>query len=100
MLFLLSEFQPYALQQGELREVLHRRLLHPPQHQGTLIKKKIKFSSYNKEIQNGAVAKSYMKKGFLIYEEMGKYFPIRSLLDILIYEENSILFFINVENNC
>jgi hypothetical protein len=32
----------------------------------TLIKKKIKFSS---------VAKSYMKKGFLIYEEMLKYSP-------------------------
>ena len=29
-----------------------------------------------KEIQNGAVAKSYMRKGFLIYEEMPKYFPI------------------------
>jgi hypothetical protein len=26
-----------------------------------------------KEIQNGAVAKSYMRKGFLIYEEMSKY---------------------------
>jgi hypothetical protein len=34
----------------------------------TLIKKKIKFSSY-KEIQSGAVAKSYMGKGFLVYEE-------------------------------
>jgi hypothetical protein len=29
-----------------------------------------------KEIQNGVVAKSYMRKGFLIYEEMLKYFPI------------------------
>ncbi len=28
-----------------------------------------------KEIQCGAVAKSYMRKGFLIYEEMRKYFP-------------------------
>ncbi len=28
------------------------------------------------EIQNGAVAKSYMRKGFLIYEEMRQYFPI------------------------
>ena len=27
------------------------------------------------EIQSGAVAKSYMRKGFLIYEEMRKYFP-------------------------
>ncbi len=29
-----------------------------------------------KEIQNGAVAKSYMRKGFLRYEEMGKYLTI------------------------
>jgi hypothetical protein len=29
-----------------------------------------------KEIQSGAVAKSYRRKIFLIYEEMGKYFPI------------------------
>ncbi len=28
------------------------------------------------EIQSGAVAKSYMRKAFLIYEEMRKYFPI------------------------
>jgi hypothetical protein len=36
-------------------------------HGITLIKKKIKFSS-----------KSYMRKGFLIYEEMRKYFPYMS----------------------
>jgi hypothetical protein len=29
-----------------------------------------------KEILMRAVAKSYMRKGFLIYEEMSKYFPI------------------------
>ncbi len=29
-----------------------------------------------KEIRNGAVAKSYMRKGFLIYEEMRKYLTI------------------------
>ncbi len=29
-----------------------------------------------KEIQNGAVAKSYMRRGFLIYEEMRKYLDI------------------------
>jgi hypothetical protein len=32
-----------------------------------------------KEIQMGAVSKSYMRKGFLIYEEMRKY--------LVIYEE-------------
>jgi hypothetical protein len=30
----------------------------------------------NKEIQSGAVAKAYMRKGFQIYEEICKYFPI------------------------
>jgi hypothetical protein len=29
-----------------------------------------------REIQSGAVAKSYMRKGFPIYEEMRKNFPI------------------------
>jgi hypothetical protein len=29
-----------------------------------------------KEIQSGAVAKTYMRQGFLIYEELLKYFPI------------------------
>ncbi len=29
-----------------------------------------------REIQSGAVAKSCMRKGFLIYEEMRKYFPM------------------------
>ncbi len=29
-----------------------------------------------KEIQRGALAKSYMRKGILIYEEMRKYFPV------------------------
>jgi hypothetical protein len=29
-----------------------------------------------KDIKNGAVAKSYMRKGFLIYEEMRKYLTV------------------------
>jgi hypothetical protein len=29
-----------------------------------------------KEILSGAIAKSYMRKSFLIYEKMRKYFPI------------------------
>ena len=36
------------------------------------MKNKIKFSSLVKEIQEGAVAKSYMRKGLLIYEEIRK----------------------------
>jgi hypothetical protein len=39
-------------------------------------KKKNQIFFIYKEIQSGAVAKSYMRKSFLIYEEMGKYFPI------------------------
>jgi hypothetical protein len=42
-----------------------------------LIKKENK--SFLKEIPSGAVAKSYMRKGFLIYLEMCKY--------LVIYEE-------------
>jgi hypothetical protein len=38
-------------------------------------KEKKNFLIY-REIQSGVVAKSYMRKGFLIYEEMRKYFPI------------------------
>ncbi len=68
-----------------------------------LIKKKIKFSSYIGKFR--AVAKSYMRMGFLIYEEMRKYFPIyeeavghiwlcnNSPLNFPIYEENLNFFF-------
>ncbi len=38
-------------------------------------KKENKIFLIYREIQSGAVAKSYMRKGFLIYEEMRKYFP-------------------------
>ncbi len=56
----------------------------------------------NKEIQMGSVAKSYMQKGSLTYEEIRKFLTIqymrrpglcnRSLLNFLIYEENQISF--------
>jgi hypothetical protein len=39
-------------------------------------KKENKFFLIYQEIQSGAVAKSYMRKGFLICEKMRKYFPI------------------------
>jgi hypothetical protein len=39
------------------------------------------------EIPNGAVAKSYLRKGFLIYEEMRKYLTINcSHLTFPIYD--------------
>jgi hypothetical protein len=44
----------------------------------TVKKENKNFIIYN-EIQNGVVSKSYMRKGFLIYEEMRKY--------LVIYEE-------------
>jgi hypothetical protein len=59
-----------------------------------------------KEIQSGSVTKSFMRKGFLIYEEMRKCFPIyeealviydfapdTSLFPNTVYEENLISFF-------
>jgi hypothetical protein len=39
-----------------------------------------------KEIQSVAVAKSYMRKGFLIYEEMYKYFPIYTRMPLVIHD--------------
>jgi hypothetical protein len=42
----------------------------------TLIKKENKFFLIYQEIQSGAVAKSYMRKGFQIYKKISKYFPI------------------------
>jgi hypothetical protein len=39
-------------------------------------KKENKIFLIYKEIQSGAVANSYMRKGFRINEEMHKYFPI------------------------
>ncbi len=42
----------------------------------TLIKKENQIFLIYKEIQSGAVAKSYIGKDFLIYEAMRKYFPI------------------------
>jgi hypothetical protein len=64
-----------------------------------------------KEIQIGSVAMSYMRKGFLIHEEMLKHLTIneeavshiwlcnRSLLNFLIYKENLIFYFISVEGS-
>ncbi len=49
------------------------RLKKKPSTLSTLIKKIRKFFLIYKEIQKGAVAKSYRRKGFLIYEEMRKY---------------------------
>jgi hypothetical protein len=59
-----------------------------------------------KEIKKGSGAKSYMRKGSLIYEEMRKYLVIVwgcryrhiwlwtwSLLNFLLYEENFLIFF-------
>jgi len=43
---------------------------------GALIKKENQIFLIYKVFQSRAVAKSYMRKGFLIYEEMRKYFPI------------------------
>jgi hypothetical protein len=39
-------------------------------------KKEKKIFLIYREIQSGAVAKSYIRNGFQIYEEMQKYFPI------------------------
>ncbi len=45
-------------------------------HQTALIKKENQIFLIYEEIQTEAVAKSYMRKGFLIYEEMRLYLVI------------------------
>jgi hypothetical protein len=72
-------------------------------------KKEKKIFLIYQEIQNGAVAKSYMTNGLLIYGELLAHFLILgshssymtlqlhcSTLNFLIYEENLIFFFISV----
>jgi hypothetical protein len=46
----------------------------------------IKILLVYKEIQSGAVAKSYMRKGFLIYEEMRRYLTIYMRRPLVIYD--------------
>jgi hypothetical protein len=45
-------------------------------HMTYIDKKENKIFLMYKEIQMGCGAKSYMRKGFLIYEEMRKFFPV------------------------
>ncbi len=52
----------------------------------TLIKKKRKIFLVYKEIQMGSVAKSYMRKGFLRYEEMRKYLVIYMRRPLVFYD--------------
>jgi hypothetical protein len=48
---------------------------------GTDKKENLIFLIYE-ELHSGAVAKSYVRNGFLLYEEMRKYFPMRRPLVI------------------
>jgi hypothetical protein len=73
--------------------------------ESTLIKKEKKIYLIYKEIQSGAVAKSYMRKGFLINISPYMRRPLViydfatacSILNILMYEEILIFFFISLE---
>ena len=67
ILLLLSYFKPHKQGRKKTDKKLHYT-----------VKKKIKFQMFliYQEIQNGAVAKSHMRKGFLIYEEMHIYLVI------------------------
>jgi hypothetical protein len=62
------------------------------------LKRKLNFPHIYKEIQMGSGAKSYMRKGFPIYEEAVSHvwLCIRSHLDFLIYEKKFLFFFISV----
>jgi hypothetical protein len=69
-----GEFQPIPI----IREVGGRIFSKfiPALHVQYTDKKENKIVLIYKEIQMGSGAKSYMRKGFLIYEEMRKYFTI------------------------
>jgi hypothetical protein len=56
----------------------NQRILNKAAHKMTnhTDKKEKKIFLIYKEIQSGAVVKSYMRKGFLIYKEMHNYLPI------------------------
>jgi hypothetical protein len=69
-LFLISPFCCCSLSRYEkVPQERYRLFLSEYSVSGALIKKKIKFSSYRK-ILSGAVAKSYMTNGLLIYGEI------------------------------
>jgi hypothetical protein len=57
-------------------ESWHLAAIRDCDHDGCTDKKENQIFLIYKEIQSGAVAKSYMRKGFLMYEEMCKYFPM------------------------
>ncbi len=88
--------------------VAHKCHLHLDLRYAFNVKKEKKIFLEYQEIQKGSGSKSYMRKGFLIYEEMRKYLVIygeavchiclcsRSLLNFLIYQENSLFFFNSV----
>jgi hypothetical protein len=49
-------------------------------------KKENKIFLTYKEIQMGSVARSFMRKGFLIYEEMRKYLTIEEVVSHVWYD--------------
>jgi hypothetical protein len=68
-------------------------------------KKENKIFLIYKEIQKVAVSKSYMRKGFLRYEEMRKFLVIYEevvsymTLQQKLYDENLFFFFISAADN-
>ncbi len=102
---LISLLSPTSLP-GEA--IKYKNIIWKFSYDSTLIKNTIKFSLIYKEIQSGAVAKSYMTNGLLIYGVIFAHFLIYwetlphiwlcncSTLNFPIYEENLIFFFISV----
>ncbi len=100
-------FDPFFRDTYDLRPYVSFNRIKSVVRVNALIKKKIKFSSYIRKFRRERLQRSYMRKGFLIYEEMSKYLVIfeeaishiglcnRSSLDFLINEDNLIFFFIS-----
>jgi hypothetical protein len=71
----LANVQLSILHPGTSQPLTHLTTL--PFSAGLCTDKKVnKIFLIYKEIQSEAVAKSYIRKGFLIYEKMRKYFPV------------------------
>ncbi len=106
--FFLSLSQEAKWKKGEI--IRRRRPTFPSSIEETAVERG-EYGTLIKEIRNGAVAKSYMRKGILIYEERRKYLVIYEeavshtvydfatnpfRISLYVYEENFIFFFISV----
>jgi hypothetical protein len=81
--FFLHKY-PFANESSSLLVSMHSNIFLRLYIMSNTDKKEKKIFLIYKEIQKGAVAKSYMRMGFLIYEKMRKYFVIQYMRSPLV----------------